>query len=76
MVHQVNQVLRGWANYFNRPAFQSVHAHACRRVRRWLRKKYAFRGEGYHQYPDRRPMRELGLLNLTSYLRGDSWANA
>jgi hypothetical protein len=80
LVHQVNQVLRGWANYFNhgtyRSAFQSVHAHACRRVRRWLRRKYAFRGEGYRQYPDQRLMRELGLLNLTRYPRGDSWANA
>jgi hypothetical protein len=80
LIHQVNQVLRGWANYFNhgtyRPAFESVHAHTCRRVRRWLRRKYAFRGEGYRQYPDRRLLRELGLLNLTRYPRGDSWAKA
>ncbi len=78
LVHQVNQVLRGWAGYFNngtfRPAFEAVHAHACRRVRRWLRRKYAIRGAGYRQYPDERLLKEFGLLDLRRYRRGRSWA--
>jgi RNA-directed DNA polymerase len=78
LVQKMNQVLRGWANYFNhgtyRSAFKAVHAHACRRVRRWLRRKYKFRGEGYRQYPDQRLVREFRLLDLRRYPRGDSWA--
>ncbi len=80
VVHQVNQVLRGWANYFSygtyNPAFQVVHQHVCRRVRRWLRRKYDFSGQGYRQYPDSRLVRELGLLNLRRFPRRHSWANA
>ena len=79
MVYQVNQVLRGWAHYFGygtcTPAFQVVHRHACRRVRRWLRRKSEIAGQGYRQYPDSDLERELGLLNLTRYPRRNSWAN-
>ena len=68
LVYQVNQVLRGWANYFcygtHTPAFQIVQWHACRRVRRWLRRKFAGDGPGYRQYPDSYLERELGLLNI------------
>src|SRR5208283_3360472 len=78
LVYQVNQVLRGWANYFNygtyTSAFQLVHLHACRRVRRWLRRKYKFVGQGYRQYPNERLEQELGLLNLTRFPRRHSWA--
>ena len=78
LVCQVNQKLRGWANYFNygthRPAFQAVHHHACRRIRRWLRRKYKFRGEGYREYPDSRLVNELGLLDLHRFPGNHSWA--
>ena len=78
LVYQVNQVLRGWANYFcygtYTPAFQVVHRHACRRVRRWLRRKFEIEGQGYRQYPDSDLERELGLLNLTRLPRRYSWA--
>jgi RNA-directed DNA polymerase len=80
LVHQVNQKLRGWANYFNygtfNPAFQAVHHHVCRRVRRWLRRKYQLRGEGYRQYPDSRLVNELGLLDLRRFQGSHSWAKA
>src|SRR5271166_2020808 len=73
LVYQVNQVLRGWANYFcfgtYTPAFQRVHTHACRRVRRWLLRKYKLRGQGYSEYPNSRLEQELGLLNLTQLPR-------
>ena len=57
MVYQVNQVLCGWANYFcygtYTPAYRAVRQHVLRRVRRWLRRKFEVRGQGYRQYPDR-----------------------
>jgi len=78
LVYQVNQVLRGWANYFSygtyTPAFHLVHRHACRRVRRWLRRKFKWEGQGYDQYPDSRLEQELGLLNLARFPRRHSWA--
>ena len=80
LVSQVNQVLRGWANYFGygtyTPAFGIVHRHACRRVRRWLRRKLELDGQGVSQYPDSRLERELGLLNLTRFPRRHSWAKS
>jgi len=80
MVYQVNQVLRGWANSFcygtYTPAFQAVHDHACRRVRRWLCRKFQIRGQGYRQYPDHYLERTLGLVNLTRFPRRHSWAKS
>ena len=47
--------------------FSIVHRHVCRRVRRWLRRKFELEGQGYGQYPDSYLERELGLLNLTQF---------
>ena len=78
VAYQVNQVLRGWANYFcygtYTPAFHAVHKHACRRVRRWLRRKRELDGQGVREYPDSRLEREFGLLNLMRFPRRYSWA--
>jgi hypothetical protein len=80
LVFQVNQVLRGWANYFcygtYTSAFEIVQRHTHRRVRRWLRRKFELKGEGYGQYPDRRLEQELGLLNLRKFSRRHSWAKS
>ena len=54
--------------------FTIVHRHACRRVRRWLRRKFELDGQGYRQYPDSHLERELGLLNLEQFPRRYSWA--
>ncbi len=79
LVFQVNQVVRGWANYFAygtiTPAYRIVHRHVCRRVRRWLRRKFEDRGQGYHQYPDSK-LETLGLLNPAKLPRRYSWAKA
>ena len=78
LVYQVNQVLRGWANYFcygtYTPAFHAVHQHVCRRVRRWLRRKFELRGQGCSQYPESDLEREFGLLNIQKLPRRYSWA--
>jgi len=80
MVYQVNQVLRGWANYFcygaYTPAFARVHRHACDRVRRWLRRKLQVKGMGYRQSSDNDLERKFGLLNLTKFQRRHSWAKS
>ena len=80
MVYQVNQVLRGWANYFCYgtyiAAFHVVQRHACRRVRRWLRRKFEGNGQGYGQYPDSYLEQELGLLNIRKLPRRYSWAKS
>jgi len=78
LVYQVNQVLRGWANYFcygtYSSAFHVVHLHACRRVRRWLRRRLEGNGQGYREYPEERLEREFGLLNIRKLPRRFSWA--
>jgi RNA-directed DNA polymerase len=78
LVYQLNQVLRGWANYFCYGTYTSahkiVHTHVCRRVRRWLRRKFEGDGQGYRQYPDSHLERELGLLNIRKLPRRYSWA--
>jgi RNA-directed DNA polymerase len=80
MVYQVNQVLRGWANYFcygaYTPAFARVHRHACDRVRRWLRRKLQVKGMRYRQTSDNDLERKFGLLNLTKFQRRHSWAKS
>ena len=80
LVCQVNQVLRGWANYFcygtYTPAFRVVHKHACRRVRQWLRRKLELAGQGVRQYPDSRLQCEFGLLNLERFPRRHLWAKS
>ena len=78
LVYQVNQVLRGWANYFAygtiTPAYRIVFRHACHRVRRWLRRKHNTPGQGYRQYSDRYLETTLGLLNPAKLPRRFSWA--
>ncbi len=73
MVYQVNQVLRGWANYFcygtYTSAFSIVNIHVNRRVRQWLCRKFETKGLGYGQYPDSYLERTLGLLNLNRFRR-------
>ncbi len=80
LVYQVNGVLHGWANYFGygtyTPAFEIVHDHVRYRVRRWLRRKFKVRNQGYRQFPDTYLERKLGLVNLTRFQRRHSWANS
>jgi RNA-directed DNA polymerase len=72
-VGRLNQILVGWASYFNlgyvTAAWRVVQQHACRRLRWWLRRKHkARRGHG-QSYPDMRLYEEYGLVNLVRTVR-------
>jgi len=79
LVYRMNQVIRGWANYFSygtlTPAYRIVHQHARHRVRRWLRRKHQTAGRGISQFPDEYLDETLGLLNVVKLPRCHSWAN-
>jgi RNA-directed DNA polymerase len=71
-VTRLNQLLTGWANYFNlgyvTGAWKVVQQHACRRLRWWLRRKHGQRG-GVQGYPDMRLYEKYGLVNLVRVVR-------
>ena len=66
-VARLNRMLRGWANYFRlgyvTGAWKVVQQHACRRLRRWLRRKHGQAG-GVSGYPDLCLYEKYGLVNL------------
>jgi group II intron reverse transcriptase/maturase len=79
-VGYVNRLLAGWGNYFRlgyvTRAWQIVQQHACRRLRRWLRRKQGQRG-GPQNPPDLRLYEKYGLLKLTASIRRKPlWAKA
>jgi group II intron reverse transcriptase/maturase len=68
MVGRLNQLLRGWANYFClgkiAAAYRTVTAHACDRLRQWLARKFDLQGPLWSRYADRHLHERLGLLRL------------
>lgn len=80
-VRLLNHLLGGWANYFRvgyvTAAWRVVQQHACRRLRRWLRRKHGVqRGRG-QQYPDMQLYEQMGLCNLVRDVRRlPLWTNA
>jgi group II intron reverse transcriptase/maturase len=78
-VVKLNQMLVGWANYFQlgyvTAAWQIVQQHACRRLRWWMRRKHKEnRGHG-NPYPDMQLYERWGLVNLVRSVRRPSlWA--
>jgi RNA-directed DNA polymerase len=80
MVHQLNRLLRGWANYFClgtvTKAYRAVTSHTLYRLRQWLRRKHRSRGWQYARYTDQDLHDQLGLLRLQRLPRHPSCANA
>ena len=65
IVRQLNQILRGWSNYFRvgtvAHAYEIVMKHVRRRLRRWLCKKHKVRQSGWGRFGDAHLHQELGL---------------
>jgi group II intron reverse transcriptase/maturase len=82
VVTQLNQVLVGWAHYFClrlgplTRTYDAVDAHARRRLRQWLGRKYKQRGTGGFRYPDPYLYETLGLQRLRRFRVSASNANA
>jgi hypothetical protein len=78
VIHKLNDILRGWANYFRFGTFGKVYgavdAHARQRLRRWLCGKYQVRGPSRPHYPDQHLHERTGLIDLPKLARSDSWA--
>ena len=64
----LNQIIRGWANYFDQgpvlDAYRKVERYTERRLQKWLVGKHKQRGLGYRQYPEKYLHKTLGLIKL------------
>jgi RNA-directed DNA polymerase len=67
-VGTLNQMLRGWANYFCVGtvvrSYEIVMKHARRRLRRWLCTKHKVRVGEYTRFPNEYLHQQLGLIQL------------
>jgi RNA-directed DNA polymerase len=79
-VRKLNQMLRGWANYFCLGpvvrVYDMVMRHTCRRLRRWLCHKHKVRHGQYARFPNSFLHDKLGLVQLGAKGHRLLWANA
>ena len=68
----LNQMRRGWGNYFRMGSFTGawkvVQQHACRRLRHWMQQKHGQKG-GRQGYPDMQLYEKYGLMQLSRTIR-------
>ena len=80
VVRRLNQVMGGWANYFQlgqvSPAYRAVDAHAIRRLRQWLCRKHKVRAGKYVRFSDERLWNDYGLTRLVPRTARFPWAKA
>lgn len=79
-IKQLNQLTRGWANYFClgsvSKAYRAVDGHARQRLRRWLCAKHQVKSHGIKRFADEYLHGKLGLLRLSSLTHSMPWAKA
>jgi hypothetical protein len=80
IVTELNDGLRGWANYFAlgpvEDAYRFIDGYLTRRLRRWLCIKHEVRGSGCYRYTDQYLHDQLGLVRIRELVHNLPWANA
>jgi RNA-directed DNA polymerase len=80
MVGKLNQLLRGWANYFClgtvAAAYRKVTAQVCFRLRRWLTRKFGLQGSQTSRFSNHYLQATRGLLRLQRPSASPSHAKA
>ncbi len=80
IVMELNDGLRGWANYFAlgpvEDAYRAIESCVTRRLRRWLCIKHEVRGSGCYRFTDQYLHDQLGLVRIRHLVHNLPWANA
>jgi len=80
IVTELNDGLRGWANYFAlgpvEDAYRAIESCVTRRLRRWLCIKHEIRGSGCYRFTDQYLHDTLGLVRIRDLVHHLPWANA
>lgn len=80
IVTELNDGLRGWANYFAlgpvEDAYRAIESYVTRRLRRWLCIKHEVRGSGCYRFTDQYLHDTLGLVRIRDLVHHLPWANA
>ena len=80
LVGELNQVIKGWANYFRlgsvSKAYRAVDSHTRHRLRQWLCTKHKVKGPGQNHFRDKYLYQQLGLIQLQPLSANLPWAKA
>ena len=80
IVTELNEGLRGWANYFAvgpvEDAYRAIESYVTRRLRRWLCIKHEVRNSGSYRFTDQYLHDTLGLVRIRDLPHNLPWANA
>jgi group II intron reverse transcriptase/maturase len=80
IVTELNDGLRGWANYFAlgpvEDAYRAIESYITRRLRRWLCIKHEIRGSGSYRFTDQYLHDTLGLVRIRNLVHNLPWAIA